>query len=349
MPFFSMLDAERVDFSEPITASEIEYLVSYPKIEVLQCSTPIKQATWMLLDNEFFRKRPEVNLRVYGPNLPVCDLSFAARMSHVLHFTVNSLLNAKGIEAIAEMPNLQTLDIGIYGLDNFNFLWKVTDKLTSLLLGETKSKKPDLSPLSRLGKLTKIFLVGQQKNIEVLSDLKLLEDVTLSSISTPNVEYLNGLQHMWSLDVMLGGIREFSAIEGMMNIKYLELLQVRGLNNINFISRLPGLQNLMLRSLPRITSLPSFREMSTLRRITLCNLKGIRDFSALQWAPALEEFILIEGKPQQPEDFLPILRNPVLRRASAHFGSMRKEQRFMKLLLNHGKEDYGGYHPFNYR
>ena len=302
----------------------------------------------MLLENEFFLRRPEVNLRVYGPYLPVCDLSFAARMSHVLHFTVNSLLNAKGVEAIAEMPNLHTLEIGVYGLDNFNFLWKVNDKLTSLLLGETKSKKPDLSPLSRFKSLTRIFLVGQQKNIEVLSDLKLLEDVTLSSISTPNVEYLKGLQHMWSLDVMLGGIREFSAIEGMMNIKYLELLQVRGLNNIDFISRLPGLQNLMLRSLPRVTSLPSFHEMNNLRRITLCNLKGIRDFSALQWAPALEEFILIEGQPQQPEDFLPVFRNPALRSASAHFGSIRKELRFMKLLHDQGKEDYGGYHPFNY-
>ena len=124
MPFFSMLHPERVDFTEPISKSDINYLISYPKIKVLQCSTPIKEKTWMLLENEFFLRRPEVNLRVYGPYLPVCDLSFAARMSHVLHFTVNSLLNAKGVEAIAEMPNLHTLEIGVYGLDNFNFLWK---------------------------------------------------------------------------------------------------------------------------------------------------------------------------------------------------------------------------------
>jgi hypothetical protein len=349
MPFFSMLDAERVDFSEPITASEIDYLVSYPKIEVLQCSTPIKQATWELLDSEFFRRRPEVELRVYGPDQPVCDLSFTARMAHVLHFTANYLLNATGVEAIAEMPNLQTLAIGVYGLDNFNFLWNLTHKLTALVLGQTRSKKPDLSPLCRFGKLTRIFLVGQQKNIEVLSGLKLLEDVTLSSISTLNVEYLKGLHHMWSLDVMLGGIHDFTALEGMENIKHLELLQVRELKHIDFISRTLGLQNLLLRNLPRITSLPSFRALSRLSRVTLCNLKGIRDFSALQWAPALEEFILIEGQPQQPEDFLPVLRNPSLRRASAHFGSIRKEQRFKKLLHDHGIEEYGGYHPFTYQ
>jgi hypothetical protein len=349
MPFFSMLDAERVDFSEPITASEIDYLVSYPKIEVLQCSTPIKQATWELLDSEFFRRRPEVELRIYGPDQPVCDLSFAARMSHVLHFTANSLLNARGVETIAEMPNLQTLSIGVYGLDNFNFLWNLTDKLTALVLGETKSKKPDLSPLSRFSKLTRIFLVGQQKNIEVLSELKLLEDVTLSSISTPNLDYLRRLQCMWSLDIMLGGIQDFSALEGMANIKYLELLQVRGLDDLDFIPRIQGLQNLLLRNLPRLTTLPSFRPLCQLRRVTLCNLKGIRDFSALQWAPSLEEFILIEGQPQQPDDFLPVFLNPSLRRASAHFGSIRKEKRFIKLLHDHGIEEYTGYHPFIYQ
>ncbi len=286
-----MLHPERVDFTEPISTSEIDYLVSDPKIDVLQCSTPIKEATWILLNNEFFRRRPEVELRVFS---------------------------------------------------------KVTDKLTGLLLGTTRSKKPDLSPLNRFGKLTRIYLDGQQKNIDVLCELNLLEDVTLRSITTPDLHYLNRLQHMWSLDIKLGGIRGFSAIEGMQRIKYLELWQVRGLNDIDFITTLPGLQNLMLQSLPLITALPSFREMRKLRRITLNNLKGLRDFSELQWSPALEEFVLIEGQLQQPEDLLPVLRNPALCRVWTNFGSIRKEQRFKELLHDHGIDEYVGYHPFNY-
>lgn len=338
MPFFSILDPERVNFTEPISTSEIDYLVAYPKIEVLQCNTPIEEVTWILLNDEFFSRRPEVVLRVYGPDSPPCDLRFAARMSHVRHFTVNLHENATRIEAITEMPDLQILEIGIYGLDNFNFLWKVTDNLTRLLLGATRSKRPDLSPLSRFWKLKNIFLVGQQKNIDVLSELSMLEEVGLSSISTPSLGYLKRLQHMWSLRIILGGIRDFSAIEGMQNIKYLQLLQVRELNNIDFIAHLTGLQNLMLQSLPRVTTLPSFREMVKLRRITFANLKGMKDFTELEWAPALEEFILIQGQPQSPEDLLPVLRNPSLHRASAHFGSIAKERRFRELLRAHGIE-----------
>jgi hypothetical protein len=347
MPFFYMLDPERVEFTEPISSSEIDYLVSYPKIEVLQCNTPIKEATWFLLNSEFFSKRPEVELRVYGPDLAPCDLSFTARMSHVRHFTVDLHQNATGIDAITEMPNLKILIIRIYGLDHFNFLWKVTDKLTNLILGATRSRKPDLSPLSRFCNLKNIFLVGQQKNIQVLSQLSALEEVGLSSISTPTLGYLKGLQHMKSLKIILGGIRDFSAIEGMQIIEYLQLTQVRELYNINFVARLPGLQHLELQSLPRITTLPSFHQLRKLRRIGLYNLKGLRDFSALEWSPALEEFVLAEGQPQQPEDFLPVLRNPSLRRAWVHFGSLRKEQRFRKLLLEHGIEEQVRFQLFN--
>jgi len=348
MPFYSMLDPERVDFSEPISLSDIEYLVSYPKIEVLQCSFPIRVTTWDLLNSEFFRRRPEVELRVYGFHAQPCDLRFASRMSYVRHFAADSITSASGLEAITEMSNLQTLIIGIYNLDNFDFLWKVTDKLTSLLLGATRSKKPDLSPLSRFQSLTRIYLEGQQKNIDVLSELNGLEDVTLRSITTPNLHYLSNLLHMWSLNVKLGGIRDFSAIAGINNLKYLELWQIRGLDNLEFISHQAGLQNLLLQSLPQITALPSLRELWNLKRITLQNLKGIKDFSELQWAPALQEFILIQGQPQQPEDLLPVLRNPAVRRASAHFGSIKKEERFKELLHVHGIEGSVPF-PFNYQ
>jgi len=338
MPFYYILDADRVEFKDPITITDIDYLVSYPQIKVLQCSSPVKDATWDLLNSEFFQRRPDVEFRIFGFYSQKCDLSFASRMSYVRHFTANCLMNATGVEAIAEIPGLQTLIIGIDYLDNFNFLWNVSDTLTSLLLGATRSKKPDLTPLSRFQGLTRIYLDGQQKNIEVLAELGGLEEVTLRSITTSDLSFLSGLNKMWSLDVKLGGIHNLTAIGGMRNIKYLELWQVRGLNDIKIITRLPGLQNLFLQSLPQIDAIPSLREASNLRRMTIQNLKGLKDFSELQWAPALEEFILIQGQPQQPEDLLPVLLNPTIRRVSTHFGSIKKEERMMKLLNAHSIE-----------
>ena len=120
----------------------------------------------------------------------------------------------------------------------------MTPTLKSLWLLQTKSKRPSLDPLSRFTQLETIYLEGQQKDIEVLSGLSELRDVTLRSISTPGLEYLKPLHKMWSLDLKLGGIRDLSAIAGMDAIRYFEAWQVRGLSDLDVISALPGLQYL---------------------------------------------------------------------------------------------------------
>ena len=47
----------------------------------------------------------------------------------------------------------------------------------------------------------------------------------------------------------------------------------------------------------------------------------MRDFSSLEKAPALEDFGLVQGSRQTPEQLLPVLRNPTVRRVAALFGS----------------------------
>lgn len=347
MPLYNYFSGERIDFSEPLTSDVIQNLAAYPPIEVLQCSNPISDATWDLLNAEFFSRRPDVQLRLYTFAFEQCDLSFTPRMTNVQRFSADCLMSATGVEHIAEMPNLHSLEIGIYDLESFNFLLNVTPAITELMLGETRSKKPDLQPLTRFKKLTRLYLEGQQKNIEVLADLVALEDITLRSISTPDLSYLRALPRLWSLDIKLGGITDLSALAGMGGIKYLELWQVRELKDIGVISHMLGLQNLFLQSLPLITAIPPLRESRQLRRLLLQNLKGLKDLSELQWAPALEEFILIQGQPQQVEDLLPVLNNPSLRRATAHFGSRRKEQRFAELREARRLANYE-YSPFQY-
>lgn len=188
------------------------------------------------------------------------------------------------------------------------------------------------SERSRFTSLQEIYLEGQQKNIEVLTQLSDLQDVTLRSINTPDIRYLRPLQRMWSLDIKLGGIKDLYAIEGMENIKYFELWQVKGLSDIGVISSLTGLQHLFLQSLRRIAALPSLQPLKRLRRISLENMKGLKDVSALEHAPGLEEFIHVAAENMQPENYLPLLRNPHLKRALVGFGSDKKNNRFKDLM-----------------
>jgi hypothetical protein len=248
-------------------------------------------------------------------------------------------MEADNLASIEEMTKLLSLRLGIFSLADFELLNLVPHSLIELSLGATRSKLPDLGGLDRFRGMRKLFLEGHTKSIEVLSNLSELEDITLRSITTPDVGYLQPLTKLWSLDTKLGGIKSFSAIEGKDSLKYLELWQVKGLSDLTFISTLAGLQNLFLESLARVNMLPDFRPCGQLRRLVLSNLKSLMDFRPVEFAPVLEEFALSSGR-CDPEDLIPALRNPSLRRISAGFGSIRKNDEFDALRMRFGKAEY---------
>jgi hypothetical protein len=343
-----LADTSRAEFDDAVAEGDLEQLAGLSTVKTLQCSGPVKDSVWSLLNDRFFSLRPDVELRVYGHYSAECDLSFAGRMTNVRRFAADCLMRARKVEAIADMPELEALSIGIFELQDFGVLNSVSPALATLSIGATRSKKPRLDALDRFKSLKLLYLEGQSNGIEVLSALGQLEDVTLRSITTPDLRYLAPLKHLWSLDIKLGGIRSFEGIEGKATIKYRELWQIRDLQDADVLRSLPGLQNVFLQSLPRIRALPRLDACRALRRVVLQNMKGLGDFAALEQGPALEEFALIEGNRQQPEQLVPVLRNPAVRRAKALFGSDRKNETFARLRDTHGKSDWDPWTPFEY-
>jgi len=343
-----MADVTRAEFDESASEYDFRELTKQPRLTVLQCSAPVPDATWRLVNEVFCAARPDVELRVYGHYSTECDLTFARQLTNVRRFAADCLMRAIGVEAIAEISGLESLSLGIFELKDFSVLDRISSKLTTLRLGATRSKKPGLAPLSRFRSLRVLYLEGHTKDVDVLSELSDLEDVTLRSITTEDVTYLARLPRLWSLDIKLGGIRGFKGIEGKESIKYLELWQVRDLRDINLVGSLPGLQNLILQSLPHVGSFPQLRESAALRRLVIENLKGLRDFTALAVAPALEEFLLLQGNRQTPRQLVPVLSNPNVRRVGAYFGSDRKNREFSDLREEHGKAELTQGEPFEY-
>ena len=164
--------------------------------------------------SELLTRRPEVQIRVYGFYSLVCDLSFLSRLKNVRRFSADCLHRAIGIEHLADLQKLESLSVGIYDLENFDFLKEIPAGIRELALAATKSKKPRLDHLARFHSLTRLYLEGRQRGIEVLSSVAALERLTLRSISTDDLRYIGNLNQIWSLEVKLGGIKDFSAIEG---------------------------------------------------------------------------------------------------------------------------------------
>src|SRR5580658_5394886 len=108
-------------FEGSVTPEEVEELLIDPYVNVVQTSVPAASLTWGLLNNEFFAIRPDIKLRVYGFYGQVCDLTFVSQMGNVRRFSADCLRAATGLEHLTELPKLESLNIGIYELDSFEF------------------------------------------------------------------------------------------------------------------------------------------------------------------------------------------------------------------------------------
>ncbi len=348
MPVSTALDKSLAQVSEPVSRWDLRRLAKDPAIRVVQTSDPLSLKSWRRIDDFVLANRPDVRLRVYGFYAGGCDLSFVRELSHVRHFAADCLQSAANVDAIEALRDLRSLSVGIFDLTSFQFLEALPSTLESLSLGATKSKRPDVGVVARFPSLRELYIEGQHKNLDAISELTNLEDLTLRSISTKDLSYVSPLSRLWSFDLKLGGITDLSALSNLKSLKYLEAWQVRGLSDLEVIASLPSLQNLFLQSLPKVRQLPPMDQCANLRRVVLENMKGLRNLSPLEDAPALEEFVLIAGNNLQPEELAPVLANRTLARVRAGFGSDKRNRAFDALAVASGKAPFE-WTKFQYR
>lgn len=197
----------RCEFDNSILEREIHQIREDRKLEILQCRTPIDEGVGKMLNENVFSVRDDIELRIYGLHNVICNLSFLRNIRNVKRLSLDYIDNAIGVEHISSLQGLRRLTVGIYHLDSFQFLETIPDHLEHLYLLGTYSKKPDLKYIARFTGLEKLFIEGHTKGIEHIASLVDLEDVTLKSISTPDINYLATLKKLWSLDIKLVGTR----------------------------------------------------------------------------------------------------------------------------------------------
>ena len=342
---------DRYNFREPVTKREIKAIAADPRAKVVQTAEPARPDTWRLLDKLLLARRPDIQIRLFGvittpvilDSLRTCQRPplcrrLPARPCHRPRPPRGASVFTRVTfdrHVAADRPRLSRVDCSL-------------SEVTLASRHQVEATWPRSALPLQKKQLETVYLEGQQKDIEVLSGLAELRDVTLRSISTQGLDYLKPLRKMWSLDLKLGGIRDLSAIAGMEAISYFEAWQVSRLSDVGVISELPGLQSLFSQLLANVRLLPPLSGLRKLRRIVLMNMKCLHDLTPLELAPALEEFALIEASDSQPSELDPALRNPALQRALAGFGSAKKNRLFERMREQAGLEVFNYGAPFKY-
>jgi hypothetical protein len=252
---------------------------------------------------EWFRAYPEMTLRAYGSyDHSITDLEFLRFFPTLRRFAADAMWDS---------------------LSSLDGLRHLPAELDELGIGATKAKL-DLGGLARFPDLRWLFLEGQTKHLKVISGLQNLYDLTLRSITMPDLSLLLPLHNLRSLDLKLGGTRDLALLPNVGELWYLELWMIRGLTDVSAVGRIPSLRSLFLQALRQVETLPDFREAASLKRVRLETMKGVRDLRPLATAPALEGVELIDMRHLQPTDLAPLAGLPHLKGVTPGLGSRRK-------------------------
>jgi hypothetical protein len=217
-------------------------------------------------------------------------------------------------------------------LNDTSGLRYLSNDLESLAIGARLSRKPSVRVLTEFSRIRRLYLEGPLRDIDAIAHLTSLRDLTLRSIALPSLAILRPLQHLLSLDIKLGGIRDLSDLPSIGRLRYLELWMVRGLADLTPIGSVLTLEYLFLQALPRVDHLPPVDKLTKLRGVCLETMKGIHDLSPLMRASALEELWIIAMSHLQPEDFECLDGHPSLKYASVGLGSTGKNDAVRRIL-----------------
>lgn len=335
---YSSINRGVYDIKKGISISEIEEIVNDPYLEVIRVLEPLAKRDYENLEKHIFSKNNNVLLSKYDYVPDTTSLGFLQYVPSIKRLSISNAINVTDSDKLLLLNNLEELSIVDCEAELFEILRIIKPELKALSVGKSLTKKLNIDFISRFSKLEYLFLEEHSKNIEEIGKLENLKEIVLRSVSVPNINFLKDLNKLWSIDIKLGGIKDFSILEQLPQVKYLELWQIKGLSDLSFISKMTGLQNLLLQSLTNVNALPSFINLPKLRRLSLMNLKGLEDFNALKTAPNLQDFFYTQIYQQQPEDLIPVLQNPKLKNAYVYFESNKKNTAFKELADSFGKQ-----------
>ena len=260
---------------------------------------------------EWFRAYPEMSLRAYGSyDHSITDLEFLRFFPTLRRFGADALWDS---------------------LTSLDGLRHLPADLEELGLGATKARL-DLGVLERFGDLRWLFLEGQTKHLEVIGGLRNLYDLTLRSITMPDLSLLLPMRGLRSLDIKLGGTRDLGLLPRVGELWYLELWMIRGLTDISAVGRIPSLRSLFLQALRQVETLPDLSAATSLRRVRLETMKGLHDLRPLATARVLEAVELIDMRHLKPEDLAPLATAPRLQAVTPGLGSRRRNDAAAVLL-----------------
>ncbi|MEK8130106.1 hypothetical protein WMW72_19560 [Paenibacillus filicis] len=227
-------------------------------------------------------------VRFYGHYSLSFDGRTLLRIPHVKMLHLNSLTQAHNTDTLAMLEHLHSLHLGIYELENSDILG--IDSLRSLRNLSIISEKKLLNLLyvKEFSHLEQLHVGGKVKNLDAVGHLQDLNYLALHSISKLPLHFVNQLNKLKHLRILLGGREHIQEIEEN-EIDDLEIVRVRGFHDLSNITAFKALTRLAIEDQIQLQEIGFDREMNALEELSIFNCKGLTRLLNMEQLPALRK------------------------------------------------------------
>lgn len=284
----SMNGKKQVRFSDPaaLDREQMENELRSGSHVILQFSHPSHYATLLQdVDNICAQWDESFCVRFYGHYSLSFDCSAVLQLPNVKNLCLDCR-TAHNIEALSRLENLYALDLNIYELEDSEILGM--EALQSLRrLGIASGKKTvNLEHLKVYPHLKSLAAAGKVKSLDTIGSLNNLEFLALHSISKLPLNFVNNLSKLKTLKLFLGGRENIQEIEEN-EIETLEIVRVRGFNDIQNITKFRKLRKLVIEDQIQLNSIIFNETLEELEELVIFNCKGLTSLTGLDKLPSL--------------------------------------------------------------
>jgi protein phosphatase 1 regulatory subunit 7 len=287
----------RIDNPKTINKGLVEKELRSGKEVILQFGTR-SYTDKMLSDiNELCLKFDEsLCIRFYDHNSKQFDCKTLQKIPNVKCLYIDSLQNAGNLQLLKELSNLKILSLGIYELEDPEILdYDNLKNLAELVVTETKNKDLNLQHLRKFKRLKSLRIAGHSKNIDAIGELPQLKHLSLNSIKKIPLDFINKLKKLKTLNLLLGSRDNLNEIEEN-QIENLDIVWIRGFNDLSRISKFPKLKTLKIEDEIQLSKIHFDRVFPQLTDLKIINCKELKSITGLKNLPRLNSLVVYQTK-----------------------------------------------------
>lgn len=229
-----------------------------------------------------------LEIRFYGYHFSPFDAAILRALPHVANLSLDCHTSAINLECLGDLRQLRQLQLGVYEMQEHDILaLENLRALEYLSLGETRKANVDLAPLRHWPQLAQLHTTGHVKNIAAITALPALAQLSLSQVkSKDEVDFISAMPALARLRFILGGRTSVAHVTAPL-LEELEVVRVRGLEDLGDIGRFPRLRRLAVEDQIKLQEV-RLGSNPALAWLVLRNCKTLARLPGLAALPALD-------------------------------------------------------------